>query len=139
MIETESETLRYAGAGHPPLLVRDGSSGEVRTVLENGLFLGFFRDVTYANVEVPFRKGDWALLFTDGISEMMNTSEEQFGLARLESFLREQAAPPAADLAGKLLQELDVWSGRASGREPDDDVTLLVVHFQGGEAGSPSS
>ena len=133
LIDTEKETLRYAGAGHPPLLMRDGSTGEVRTLLENGLFLGFFRDVTFSDVEVPFRKDDWVLLYTDGISEMMNASEEQFGEARLKEFLENHAAPPAAALSESLLRKLSVWSGRATGEEPDDDVTLLVVHFHGGE------
>jgi len=138
LIDTENGTLRYAGAGHPPLLVREGSSGEVRSLLENGLFLGYFGDVTFSAVEVPFRKGDWVLLYTDGISEMMNASEEQFGENRLKLFLQEHAAPPAAGLAQSLLSKLSGWSGRPSGEEPDDDVTLLAVYFQGGELSAKS-
>jgi phosphoserine phosphatase RsbU/P len=136
LIDTENQTLRYAGAGHPPLVVRDGSSGTVSSVLENGLFLGYFRDVAYSSVEVPFRKGDWVLLYTDGISEMMNASDEPFGEDRLKQFLEAHAAPPAAAFEESLLKELSVWSARESGREPDDDVTLLSVYFQGGESGA---
>jgi phosphoserine phosphatase RsbU/P len=132
VIDTERETIRYAGAGHPPLLLRDGATGEVRSLLQNGLFLGFFASVQYSAVEVPFRKGDWALFYTDGISEMANAAEEQFGEARLEAFLAKHAAPPAAGFAEKLLGELSAFSGRASGEDPDDDVTLLAVHFEGG-------
>ena len=72
LIDTEKQTLRYAGAGHPPLVLRDARLGErFASVLENGLFLGYFPDVAYTSVEVPFRKGDWLLLYTDGISEMI--------------------------------------------------------------------
>ncbi|HTS26170.1 MAG TPA: SpoIIE family protein phosphatase [Bryobacteraceae bacterium] len=133
VIDTRNQTLCYAGAGHPPLLLRDSDSGVVRRVLENGLFLGYFPDPTYSAVEVPFRKGDWLLLYTDGIPEMMNESAEQFGGARLEQYLKENAAPPAADFAAGLLKHLSVWSGQDSGGEPDDDVTLLPVHFLAGE------
>jgi sigma-B regulation protein RsbU (phosphoserine phosphatase) len=84
-------------------------------------------------VEIPFREGDWVLLYTDGISEMTDASEEQFGEDRLKLFLEENSEPSAADFADRLLDRLSQWSGRASGQEPDDDVTLLAVHFQAAE------
>jgi serine phosphatase RsbU (regulator of sigma subunit) len=131
VIDTKNQTLRYAGAGHPPLLLREGLSGAVRTLLENGLFLGYFRDVTFSSVEVPFHQSDWVLLYTDGISEMMDPSQEMFGEARLKEFLVEHGAPPAAEFSESLLKRLSAWSGRASGQDPDDDVTLLSVYFKG--------
>lgn len=131
VIDTKNQTLRYAGAGHPPLLLREGLSGAVRTLLENGLFLGYFRDVTFSSVEVPFHQSDWVLLYTDGISEMMDPSQEMFGEARLKEFLLEHGAPPAAEFSESLLKRLSAWSGRASGQDPDDDVTLLSVYFKG--------
>jgi len=129
VIDTEKQTLTYAGAGHPPLLLRDAASGTVRDVLENGLFLGYFPNVAYTSIEVPFRKGDWAVLYTDGIPEMSNASDEQFGEARLKQYLQENADCPAADFSTALLKRLSEWGGHASGREPDDDVTLLPIHF----------
>jgi serine phosphatase RsbU (regulator of sigma subunit) len=131
VIDTKNQTLRYAGAGHPPLLLREGVSGAVRSLLENGLFLGYFRDVTFSSVEVPFHQSDWVLLYTDGISEMMDPSQEMFGEARLKEFLVEHGAPPAAEFSESLLKRLSAWSGRASGQDPDDDVTLLSVYFKG--------
>ena len=133
LIDTEKQTLCYAGAGHPPLVLREGGSGKASSVLENGLFLGYFPSANYSSVEVPFRKGDWVVLYTDGVSEMMNASEDQFGEDRLKQFLQDRAVPPAAGFAGSLLKHLAAWSGHDSGREPDDDVTLLAVHFHGGD------
>jgi phosphoserine phosphatase RsbU/P len=135
VIDIERETIRYAGAGHPPLLLRDGATGEARSLLQNGLFLGFFGDVQYSVAETPFRKGDWVLLFTDGISEMSNAAEEQYGEERLMAFLGKHAVSGATQFADSLVTELSAWSGRASGEDPDDDVTLLAVHFRGGAEG----
>ena len=129
VIDTVKQTLTYAGAGHPPLLLRDAASGNVRQVLENGLFLGYFPSVAYTSIEVTFCRGDCLLLYTDGIPEMSNAAGEQFGEARLEQYLKENAAPPAAAFAAGLLKYLSEWSGHSSGREPDDDVTLLSIHF----------
>ena len=129
LIDTETRTLRYAGAGHPPLLVRERSSGSTREILENGLFLGYFPEASYSAVEIPFQPGDWALLYTDGISEMMNPYEEQFGQQRLKIFLDEHPNELAGEFVDNLLVRLSLWSGRQSGQDPDDDVTVLAVHF----------
>jgi phosphoserine phosphatase RsbU/P len=131
LIDTEAQTLLYAGAGHPPLIVRERSSGKARGVLENGLFLGYFPKATYSSLEIPFREGDWMVLYTDGIPEMTDPSDEQFGEDRLKLFLDNHPDLPASEFADSLLNELALWSGHASGREPDDDVTLLAVHFNG--------
>jgi phosphoserine phosphatase RsbU/P len=133
LIDTQNQTLCYAGAGHPPLLVREGASGNVRSVLENGLFLGYFPKAVYSALEVPFRKGDWVILYTDGIPEMMNASEEQFGQARLEQYLKAHATTAVSAFNEGLLRHLAEWSGNTSGQEPDDDVTLLAIQFQGGD------
>jgi phosphoserine phosphatase RsbU/P len=137
LIDTEKRTLRYAGAGHPPLLLREHSSGKTHALLENGLFLGYFPEATYSAMETSFREDDWVVLYTDGISECMSASDEQFGEDRLRLFLESHPDGPAANFADDLLQHLSSWRGRAAEQEPDDDVTLLAVHFQVA-AGDPS-
>jgi phosphoserine phosphatase RsbU/P len=130
LIDTEKRTLCYAGAGHPPLLLREQSSGKVRRVLENGLFLGYFPFATFSALETPFQEGDLVVLYTDGIPEMTCGSEEQFGEARLIEFLESHSGLPAGEFVDGLLEKSSQWSGRASGQDPDDDVTLLAVRFQ---------
>jgi sigma-B regulation protein RsbU (phosphoserine phosphatase) len=133
LIDTKKKTVRYAGAGHPPLLLWDCRMGQTQAVLENGLFLGYFPQAQYSAVEIPFQEGDWVLLYTDGIPEMMNASEEQFGEERLKAFLAGHADLAAGDFADRLLDGLALFSGRPAGEDPDDDVTLLAVHFQAGD------
>jgi serine phosphatase RsbU (regulator of sigma subunit) len=130
LIDTDKRTLRYAGAGHPPLLLREHSSGSTRRIIENGLFLGLFPNASYSTAEIPFQEGDWVLLYTDGISEMTGASDEQFGESRLREFLENHPDGPATQFVDSLLQSLSQWRGRPAEQEPDDDVTLLAVHFQ---------
>jgi serine phosphatase RsbU (regulator of sigma subunit) len=129
LIDTKKRTIGYAGAGHPPLILRQFSSGSVREVAENGLFLGFFPDATYSAIEVPFAEGDWAVLYTDGIPEMTNPEDEQFGESRLRLFVENHQDGDASTFAEGLLERLSEWNGRAAGGSPDDDVTLLAVRF----------
>jgi len=129
LVDTGRQSLRYAGAGHPPLIVRDNSAEETRELVENGLFLGFVPDATYTEVEIPFREGDWSVLYTDGILEARNLSEEQFGVDRFKLFLQSNHGLSAGQFVDRLLDELSRWSDTASGREPEDDITLLAIHF----------
>lgn len=130
VIDTARRSVRYAGAGHPPLLRREAATGGVHAVLENGLFLGYFPKVAYDSVETPFLEGDTLFFYTDGISEMTNIADEQFGNERLHGFLAEHAGGAPGDLVERLLAHLKEWSGRADGEEPDDDVTVMAVGFR---------
>jgi serine phosphatase RsbU (regulator of sigma subunit) len=131
LVDTEKGSLRYAGAGHPPLILKDQSAGVTLEFVENGLFLGFFPEAAYTSVEIPFNKGDWAVLYTDGILETTNLTEEQFGIDRFKLFLQSNHDMSAGEFVDRSLDELSRWSDRASGREPEDDLTLLAVHFDG--------
>ena len=129
LIDTANRTVRYAGAGHPAPIVREGS-GMARSVLENGLFLGYFPSATYSAMEIPFQEDDWLMLYTDGISETMDAAEEQFGEERLRRFLEAHSETTASMLADCLLQRLRAWRGREADQDPHDDLTLVACHFQ---------
>ena len=123
-------TLRYAGAGHPPLLLWSRSEG-VRALEENGLFLGKFPQAAYSFVELPLKAGDWALLYTDGIPETTNPLQIEFGTDRFKHFLETEQSTSADHFADRLLKELSQWSVRDSGEDADDDVTLVAIHVDG--------
>ena len=130
VVDTERQCLLYAGAGHPPLILMDHSTGEAHDFLENGLFLGYFPDASYTAMEIPFKAGDCGVLYTDGIPEMTDPSDEQFGLERLKQFLQDNHDLSAGQFVDALLDELSRWSDLASGREAEDDITLLAFHFE---------
>jgi sigma-B regulation protein RsbU (phosphoserine phosphatase) len=129
-LDMEKRTLTYAGAGHPPLLLWDGSPKGVRDVVENGLFLGKFPFATYSSVELPLKAGDRALLYTDGISETTNPAGVEFGTDCLRQFLETERSTSADQFADRLLEELSGWSDRGSAEELDDDITMVVIHVR---------
>jgi sigma-B regulation protein RsbU (phosphoserine phosphatase) len=127
-VDMEKRTLTYAGAGHPPLLLWGGTSAGVREISENGLFLGRFSFATFSSVEVPLERGDWGLLFTDGISETTNAAQVEFGTERFREFLASERNTSADQLADRLLEELSRWSARRPGEDLDDDITMVAIH-----------
>jgi phosphoserine phosphatase RsbU/P len=130
-VDMEKNVMTYAGAGHPPLLFRSKSSGKVSEVVENGLFLGQFPEATYASLTLPVGVGDRTVLYTDGIPETKDSSEVEFGTARLMRFIEENPDLPVDKFADGLLDELSSWSQQPRGQGQQDDITILTIDFQG--------
>src|ERR1700733_10440616 len=129
-VDMQKRTLTYAGAGHPPLLLWGGSSKGVRTVMENGMFLGRFPFATYSSVELPLQSGDRALLYTDGILETAKCAGVEFGTGGFTRFLVREQSTPADHFADQLLEELSRWSARGSAEDLDDDITMVAIHVK---------
>ncbi len=114
--------LRYANCGHTsPLLVHRDSA--IDRLESTATVLGMFPDWSCSVSEIELRAGDTLLLFTDGVTEAMNESGEEFGEIRLLRALKESRHIPLSalvhDLAAKVLE--------FSGNHLTDDLTLLVA------------
>jgi sigma-B regulation protein RsbU (phosphoserine phosphatase) len=119
--------VSYANAGHnPPLLVH--TDGTVDRLTSGGTVLGVFPDATYAGAEAPLRAGDRLLLFTDGITEAQNASDEEYGEDRLAAALVTHRELDAAALHAVLWGDVSQFT---SGRGFQDDATLIVVAVRG--------
>jgi sigma-B regulation protein RsbU (phosphoserine phosphatase) len=130
-VDMEKRAMSYAGAGHPPLLLWHASTGKVSEVLENGLMLGLFPEATYSAVEVRMELGDKAVLFTDGVVETTSPSGQQFEIDHFKGFLESNHELAAGTFADSMLDELSSWSEHPKGQGQQDDITLLVIDFQG--------
>jgi sigma-B regulation protein RsbU (phosphoserine phosphatase) len=129
-VDMEKNSISYAGAGHPPLLLWRASTGSASEVMENGLLLGHFPQETYSVLQLPVGPGDKAVLYTDGILETNDPSQEMLGVDRFKRFLEDNHDLGADQLADSLLDELSRWSGHPKGTGQEDDLTLLVIHFK---------
>ena len=130
-VDADKQILRYAGAGHPPLVFGTvkGKGTTFREIDSNGLLLGLSEDAAYTSLELPFRPGDRCLLYTDGMLEAKNGAEEEFGGMRFLEFLEAQSHLAAARLLSASLTELTRWSGKGEAGAREDDITLIAVDF----------
>ena len=129
-IDTEKKIIRYAGAGHPPLVISDGAAGSASAFEQNGLMLGAFSFAAYTSIEMPFHEDMWALLYTDGILEMSGAAGEEFGIDRLTDYAGKHTGPGAEGFVAGLFQHLSKWDDRDSGPEREDDLTVLAINFK---------
>jgi serine phosphatase RsbU (regulator of sigma subunit)/ligand-binding sensor protein len=111
----------YCNAGHPPALVlRDGK------VIELGgdnMVLGVAADEEYKQSFIDLKKGDFLMLYTDGLPDARNFRDEAFGRQRVtEAFQR--GGESAEVVAQNVLWEMRKFVGIG---KPVDDVTMIVV------------
>jgi serine phosphatase RsbU (regulator of sigma subunit) len=90
-----------------------------------------FPEAVYSSIEIQLQQGDRYVLYTDGLPESANAKGEEFGLSRCKQFLGSHSRLPSAALADQLLSEIARWSARSSGRLQEDDMTLIIVDWQG--------
>jgi len=130
-VDTEKSMVNYAGAAHPPLLLRRARTREVSEYVQNGLMLGPFLDSTYSAVTFSLEKGDRIVLMTDGIIEATDSLGNQFEMDRLRQILESNHALPASRFTDAVLDALSAWSEHAIGSAQSDDLTLLTIDFKG--------
>ncbi len=123
--------LRFASAGHPsPFRVRR-SAAAVESLRSydprHGPALGLFDKAAYPTCRCPLSQGDLLLLFTDGLYELDNAHQEEYGQERLQASVRAHYQLPTERLLDELLDDVQRFS-RA--REFDDDVCLVGVEVQ---------
>ena len=129
-VDLEKGILRYAAAGHPPLLLFSKKVGSAVELEENGLMLGLFPEAAYSCSEFRVASGTRCLLYTDGLLESSSVRQEEFGKLRCKQFLQNNPDLSSSAMADALLDSVTAFSGHASGRAQEDDITILVLNFQ---------
>jgi len=116
--------FRYVSAGHPgPVHLR---AGAVPLILESeGSPIGLAED-PYEERSVGLAAGDRLYLYSDGLSEAMDSSGERFGDARLLEAIGRGRSEPLTEGVTALLGEIERWRGAAGAQ---DDVSILAVEI----------
>lgn len=127
IIDTEKQQITYTNAGHnPPMLLR--SDGTVEQLTEGGMLLGFLPNRHYKRATVSVSEGDYLILFTDGVTEIMDSREEEFGDTRLMNVLQENYGSSPKNMRKAILKAIQDFSGS---KTYQDDLTLLIVRIEG--------
>lgn len=124
ILDLSTGLLRYVNAGHnPPLIKRNGKYFEYICTKPNFILAGM-ENIKYKANEIQLLPGDEIFLYTDGVTEATNISDELFGNDRLLESINENKNLTVNKLCNKVKIDVDNFVGNAL---QFDDITMLAV------------
>jgi hypothetical protein len=116
-----SSDVEYSLAGHPPILHYREPTRDIARLAMEQFPLGLIPGGRYSSRRVTYSPRDVFLMLTDGISEVPDANDEEFGLNHLEQLLRQNAAEPLPELWELIMGEV-----QRHGVQQDDQTLLLL-------------
>jgi phosphoserine phosphatase RsbU/P len=130
LVNTQSRKIRYARAGHCPVLYYSAATGKAEYLKDKGVALGMVRNNSYKNFiesnEFAYHDGDVMVLYTDGITEAKSTKGEEYGYERLAEVLLEVKNLSPIEIQEHLINKLYEFSGT---KNINDDYTTMIIKF----------
>jgi len=124
-IDPVKKHMRYVNAGHnPPFLVENDS--HERMLTKGGLLFGVVEDAQYEEGEFSLQSGDMILMYTDGVSEAMDSNDEEFGEKQIAHIVARNRELPLDELLALIEKEVSIFHGSSSYA---DDFTLLAARI----------
>ncbi len=123
----ESGKLKFSNAGHVhPLLYKRNINKVYRLINDDGFFLGVVKSTVYDQKVVKIDKGDRLLLYTDGVTELKNNDNEEYGEKRLIQFLLSNCNSYRNYFCKKLYKSVMNHSQK---NQRLDDIAFLNIEF----------
>jgi sigma-B regulation protein RsbU (phosphoserine phosphatase) len=124
ILDPTTGVLRYANGGHNPPYVRRAAASVETLNGAGGLVLGAMPGVRYPTHTVQLLRGDRLVLFTDGVTEAFNPTEELYGAQRLVDEVHVHGGGTPAALVERICGSVTNFAGNAP---QSDDITLTVL------------
>ncbi len=117
-------TLSYVNAGHEdPVIYRKAENKYSFIFEEHDLFMGVDPDIDFTERKIKLDKGDKLFLYTDGITEAMDTADNLYGVEGLLDELNKDTSLGGEEVIDALWNEISKFQ---SGKNQSDDVTMLL-------------
>jgi phosphoserine phosphatase RsbU/P len=122
LLDPAAGTVEFTNAGHVAPLVISARGVEQQTSTD--MVVGLFGQATYRNQRVTLAAGDSFVLFTDGVTEAENESEDQLGLEPIATLVQSLHGMPAPQILETIDAHVQEFCGSAAAT---DDVTMLAL------------
>ena len=123
-IDWDARRMVFAGAGHPPAMVVSPGR-EPRLIESQSMVLGALAEAVgpEATLDVDLDRGDRVVLYTDGITDVFNSTGEMLGVSGVQKFVREASVLPFYEMKQGILDRVADWRDGAA----NDDVSIVLV------------
>jgi sigma-B regulation protein RsbU (phosphoserine phosphatase) len=123
ILDLKKNSFTYVNAGHnPPIWLK--KNDKVVPLEKGGLILGMMPNLPYQQETIPLEPNDWIVMFTDGVTEAVNSADEEFDDKRLIEVIRATKDQRASVMKDQILGAVREFS---VGQPQGDDITLLTL------------
>jgi len=116
--------MLYANAGHNSPMVYHTQDKSIELLEPTGLILGPFPRGNYRVESTMLKKGDVAVIYTDGITEALRSDGMPYGEKRFAENIQKNATKGAKEICKSLIEDVELF---AEGAEYTDDRTIVVI------------
>jgi sigma-B regulation protein RsbU (phosphoserine phosphatase) len=124
-LNIKTGSVEFANAGHNPFILLKHNRIEYQK-LASGIVLAAFENFIFTNEQVTLLPGDTMLMYTDGVTEAMNSEHKLFGEERLLDLFRSQTDAPITFLVESVIGSVE---NHVQDFEQSDDITVLAMRF----------
>jgi serine phosphatase RsbU (regulator of sigma subunit)/anti-sigma regulatory factor (Ser/Thr protein kinase)/transposase len=130
ILDSRRRSINYASAGHTPMILYRAEKDQIYSLNPRGYPVGLnIGDVklfkkSMENERVSLNKGDLLLVYTDGITEAMNSRREEYGEARLLDAIKRYSKLTTEECADAIMDDIRNYTG---GTPQSDDITFIVI------------
>lgn len=126
LVDPVGGKLHVVCAGHNPPLVMDSDGNSIWLERGGGPPVGLFSNMKFAREIYEIPHGSTVVIYTDGVTEAEDPTDEQFGMDRLNAVVCTHHTETAAEMHTAIRAALQDFIGE---RMPTDDSTLIVLKF----------
>ena len=124
ILDPHSHQFTYVNAGHNPPLLYRARTKELTTLKGHGLALGVVEGISLEEHTITMEPGDLVLMYTDGVTDAINSREEEFGTGRLTDLVTAKAHLSVEGLVDEITRAVAEFAGEGI---HFDDVTMVAL------------
>lgn len=124
VINLETGKMDFCNCGHNPPIINCGTPQAQFIKMKPNAPLGIFEEIIYEGETIDDIRNKPLFIYTDGLNEAENPSQQQLGDDRLLDYLRQMPFTSSKDLISGLTSLVE---HHRDGAEPNDDLTMLCL------------
>jgi serine phosphatase RsbU (regulator of sigma subunit)/anti-sigma regulatory factor (Ser/Thr protein kinase)/putative methionine-R-sulfoxide reductase with GAF domain len=127
ILDTQKKEISYSNAGHYVQYLVKSKTGRIMRLQTPGKPLGVLPKETYQEKRISYDPDDVLVLYTDGVTEAVNTKNEEYGERRLKTKIRSARGSTSESIMKLIIADINKHQGTS---EPFDDITLMIVKLK---------
>ncbi|MFO7818340.1 MAG: SpoIIE family protein phosphatase [Desulfovibrionales bacterium] len=128
VLDISTGSLAYANAGHNPPIILSNEAAAYYLKGISGPVAGAMEQTKYKELEITLSPGEGIFLYTDGVTEAMDTDKNIFSDERLLKLLQNSQYTGARETIETVKKDVAVFTADAP---QSDDITMLMLWYNG--------